>query len=158
MKKFFKIILTTLTAIVCALSVTACDLAYPDYNDPAGTTHTCESVCPTCGKCTDSACQESACADKCKGHEPAPHVCESVCPTCNKCTDSSCQESACAEKCQGHEPATHVCESECPTCHKCKDKDCQDSACAEKCPGHSGGLVLGGIEGSFVAGGTFITK
>ena len=38
----------------------------------AGTTeepaHECESVCPTCGKCTDAACEESVCAEKCEGH------------------------------------------------------------------------------------------
>ena len=33
--------------------------------------HECESVCPTCGKCLDSACSEDACAEKCEGHGPA---------------------------------------------------------------------------------------
>ena len=33
--------------------------------------HECESVCATCGKCTDAACEESVCAEKCEGHEPA---------------------------------------------------------------------------------------
>ena len=32
--------------------------------------HICESKCATCGKCTDDACEESVCADKCKGHTP----------------------------------------------------------------------------------------
>ena len=44
----------------------------------AGTTeepaHECESVCATCGKCTDKDCTEDACADKCEGHESAPEV------------------------------------------------------------------------------------
>jgi uncharacterized repeat protein (TIGR02543 family) len=31
--------------------------------------HTCESVCETCGGCTDAACTETACATKCAGHE-----------------------------------------------------------------------------------------
>ena len=31
--------------------------------------HTCESVCDECGKCTDAACNEAACANKCEGHE-----------------------------------------------------------------------------------------
>ena len=30
--------------------------------------HECESVCAQCGKCTDSACNETACASKCEGH------------------------------------------------------------------------------------------
>ena len=32
--------------------------------------HSCESVCPECGKCLDAECTESACADKCQGHAP----------------------------------------------------------------------------------------
>lgn len=34
--------------------------------------HTCESVCETCGGCTDAACTETACATKCAGHEVTP--------------------------------------------------------------------------------------
>ena len=30
--------------------------------------HTCESQCSTCKKCTDQACQEAACREKCNGH------------------------------------------------------------------------------------------
>ena len=30
--------------------------------------HTCEHVCDECQKCTDTNCQETACADKCTGH------------------------------------------------------------------------------------------
>lgn len=30
--------------------------------------HVCESKCESCGRCTDTACTESACAKKCKGH------------------------------------------------------------------------------------------
>ena len=44
----------------------------PDSGNQGGTTtpaHTCESVCDECGKCTDAACNEAACADKCEGHE-----------------------------------------------------------------------------------------
>ncbi len=32
-------------------------------------THKCESVCNVCDKCTDAACGEDACKDKCEGHE-----------------------------------------------------------------------------------------
>ena len=39
-----------------------------NYVAPA---HTCESVCPECGKCLDAECTESACAEKCEGHKPA---------------------------------------------------------------------------------------
>ncbi len=37
------------------------------------TEHVCESVCATCQKCTDKDCTESACADKCQGHEAVSH-------------------------------------------------------------------------------------
>ena len=41
----------------------------PEVVEPA---HTCESVCATCGKCTDAACTEEVCASKCEGHTTAP--------------------------------------------------------------------------------------
>ena len=31
--------------------------------------HECDHVCDTCKKCTDKACEESVCAEKCEGHE-----------------------------------------------------------------------------------------
>lgn len=31
--------------------------------------HTCEHVCATCGKCTDTTCTDAACKDKCQGHD-----------------------------------------------------------------------------------------
>ncbi len=31
--------------------------------------HGCENKCPQCGKCTDAACTEDACKDKCAGHK-----------------------------------------------------------------------------------------
>ena len=65
--------------------------------------HECESVCDTCGKCTNSSCKEDACSDKCQGHTPA-HECESICDECGKCIDADCTEDACADKCQGHKP------------------------------------------------------
>lgn len=35
--------------------------------------HECKHVCPTCGKCTNSACTEPECAEKCPGHnDPKP--------------------------------------------------------------------------------------
>jgi hypothetical protein len=37
--------------------------------EPVVPAHECESVCPTCQKCTDAACTESVCAEKCEGHE-----------------------------------------------------------------------------------------
>ena len=102
--------------------------------------HSCEHVCPECGKCLDEACTESACAEKCQGHEVTPpaHECEHVCPECGKCLDEACTESVCADKCQGHEvtPPTHECEHVCPECGKCTDNSCAESACAGKCQGH----------------------
>ena len=38
--------------------------------DPA--VHTCESVCETCGKCTDVECMETVCAEKCQCHTIPP--------------------------------------------------------------------------------------
>ena len=32
-------------------------------------THSCESVCPECGKCQDTTCEETVCSSKCAGHE-----------------------------------------------------------------------------------------
>ena len=70
----------------------------------AENTHTCEHVCPECGKCTDNSCTESVCAEKCQGHEVTPpaHECESKCPECGKCLDKACTESDCIDKCEGH--------------------------------------------------------
>jgi len=31
------------------------------------TTHKCESICDTCGKCKDYTCSENECKDKCDG-------------------------------------------------------------------------------------------
>lgn len=36
---------------------------------PIQPTHTCNHVCEECGKCTDEACLDEVCADKCQGHE-----------------------------------------------------------------------------------------
>ena len=41
----------------------------PEVVEPA---HTCESVCATCGKCTDADCTEEVCASKCEGHTTNP--------------------------------------------------------------------------------------
>lgn len=103
------------------------------YN--ADAPHSCESVCETCGKCTDQTCTDSACAEKCEGHQPV-HTCESKCDICGKCKDTSCTDSACAEKCSGHQGTTHSCENVCPICGKCLDSDCTETACAQKCTGH----------------------
>ncbi len=37
-------------------------------DDPVVAVHTCESKCDTCGKCTDTTCEDEKCADKCAGH------------------------------------------------------------------------------------------
>ena len=49
--------------------------------------HECEHVCAECGKCTDAACEENACAEKCEGHEEAPVVPEEVTHVFNPSTD-----------------------------------------------------------------------
>ena len=55
--RFLAIIAVVLMFMLC---FTAC-----------GQKHACESICDTCGKCTDAACTEDVCADKCAGHKPA---------------------------------------------------------------------------------------
>ena len=103
-------------------------------------THTCEHVCPDCGKCLDTTCAESVCTDKCVGHTVTPpaHECESKCSECGKCLDEACIESACADKCAGHTvtPPAHECEHVCPECGKCTDSSCSESVCTDKCQGH----------------------
>lgn len=50
------------------------EITYVVSVESGGTTepeHTCESVCGTCGGCTDGACTEDACAEKCEEHEAA---------------------------------------------------------------------------------------
>ncbi len=42
--------------------------------EPVVPTHECESECDECGKCTDAACTETVCAEKCEGHESTPVV------------------------------------------------------------------------------------
>ena len=79
----FKFLTIILTFMVFLGSFVACNQGNSSSSQEPTSTHTCESVCPTCNKCTDGACTETACADKCQGH----HVCESVCETCGACTD-----------------------------------------------------------------------
>ena len=124
MKKFICFVLIVVLAL-SLFAITACQQ------------HTCQSVCDECGKCTNSACTENVCADKCPGHAPA-HTCQNKCPTCGKCTNQSCVESVCADKCQGHTPA-HTCQNKCDQCGKCTNATCTEAVCAEKCPGHSQG-------------------
>ena len=135
MNRIFK----TLSAIVIILILVAfAGMIY--FNGGFDFTHTCESICSECGKCTDSSCTDAACLDKCPGHQVTPpaHTCESVCSECGKCTDADCTESACANKCEGHQvsPPAHTCESVCSECGKCTDATCTESACASKCQGH----------------------
>ncbi|MBQ2915050.1 MAG: pectate lyase [Clostridia bacterium] len=96
--------------------------------------HECQNKCEQCGKCTNQACAEAVCVDKCQGHAPA-HTCESICPTCNKCLDATCTESACAEKCPGH-TTPHSCQNKCEICGKCTNENCTEAVCANKCEGH----------------------
>ena len=135
MKSSLLSILTIIFTIVAILGI----VFVVAKNTPDVTPHTCESVCPECGKCTDDACTEDACKDKCAGHTAPPtHECESVCPECGKCTDKDCTEDACKDKCAGHTaPPAHKCESVCPECGKCTDKDCTEDACKDKCAGHA---------------------
>ena len=134
MKKVLKLLSVILAFTVLLGSFAACKTT------PDNETHTCQSVCQTCGKCTDKNCLDAACSNKCQGHSQTPtaHECESVCPDCGKCLDAACTDSACSNKCQGHTqtPPAHECESACSTCGKCTDLECLEVACSNKCLGH----------------------
>ena len=43
-------------------------------NAPAAALHSCESSCSTCGLCTDAACAEPVCENKCPGHEAETQI------------------------------------------------------------------------------------
>ena len=60
--------LLTVIAVVMALILA---FAACGPKTPPDEAHQCESKCETCGKCTDTACTEDACKDKCQGHQPA---------------------------------------------------------------------------------------
>ena len=60
------------------------------------TVHTCEHVCPDCGKCQDYDCDYVVCEEKC--HCPCEHACD----VCGKCLDSESTSPRCLEKC-GHD-------------------------------------------------------
>lgn len=36
--------------------------------------HICDEPCPVCGLCTDMSCDDSACAEKCSGHNPSDYI------------------------------------------------------------------------------------
>ncbi len=97
-KRWFALTLALLMAAIFVPALTACG--------DKGETHVCGHVCEECGKCTDAACTDPVCADKCAGHETPPppvgHTCEHVCELCGKCTDTACTDPACADKCAGH--------------------------------------------------------
>ncbi len=58
------------TTEACTLAGNVCSKCKANYTPQGGddTTHKCTSVCPTCGKCTNATCTETACLDKCLGH------------------------------------------------------------------------------------------
>ena len=137
MKKIIKTVSILLLSLIMVLTLASCTELENILQDVIGgtitTPHTCESVCPKCGGCTDDACKEIVCADKCDCQDPSkPHACESACKECGKCTDDECSEAVCADKCLGH----HACTSKCAECGKCTDKSCTESICADKCQGH----------------------
>ena len=114
MKKSIKKTCALLTSVVLMLvmlfAASACKIQ-EDSSSSSGNSggqsqtpaHVCAHVCPECGKCTDEACTDAVCADKCKGHQK--HVCAHVCPECGKCTDEACTDAVCADKCKGHKKA-----------------------------------------------------
>lgn len=79
MNKIKKIVCLSIATLVCALSFGSCDLLgrSPSSSGSSSSetkTHVCESVCEECGKCTDTACMEENCKEKCEGHENVPVV------------------------------------------------------------------------------------
>ena len=131
----FKFLTVILTFMVFLGAFAACNPNTSSSSQDPAPVHTCESVCGTCGKCTDLECTEEACADKCPGHTTTPeHTCESVCETCGKCKDAECTEAACADKCPGHTvDGVHICETACRACGLCKNETCTEEACKNKC-------------------------
>ena len=79
-------------------------VTYESNGGAGGEEHICEHVCDTCHKCTDKACADPVCNEKCAGHggEQQKHICGHVCDTCHKCTDKACADPVCSEKCTGH--------------------------------------------------------
>ena len=64
-----KKILSLLLVLALAVGVmTSCEDLLSKIPGFGGDKHTCESVCETCGKCTDTTCTDAACATKCEGH------------------------------------------------------------------------------------------
>ena len=103
------------------------DCDFREGDAPVVPTHECESVCATCGKCTDTACTETVCVDKCGGHVlQHDHAYEWVVttePTCmekgektKKCTKDGCTAVDVTEEIAalGHDEVTH--DEKAPTC------------------------------------------
>ena len=90
-KAFFLLALTALLLLGTACGKTA------EVQSSAEDVHSCGTACSNCGLCTDAACTDPACAEKCMGH----HVCAASCPICSLCTDEACSEPVCREKCPG---------------------------------------------------------
>ena len=111
-----KVIVTTIVLLLILSTIIACQPK-----------HECQSVCQDCGLCTNQACQEDVCVDKCQGHVP-PHSCQSVCSHCGKCRNTDCLEEICADKC-----SCHYCENVCDLCGKCTNQQCAELACEYKC-------------------------
>lgn len=68
MKNFKKFIFLAIGMILSVCLLCAC----VETNDGSQSEelHVCKHVCETCGKCTDEACKNEVCKDKCKGHTP----------------------------------------------------------------------------------------
>lgn len=66
LKRFLGMLVCAVLLLTAVFALGACD----DPVEPnPGDEHKCESKCPTCGKCTDAACTEDACKEKCPGHD-----------------------------------------------------------------------------------------
>ena len=77
MNKIKKFLCISIATITCALSFGSCDVLNQFFLQESSSqieTHICENICDECGSCTDEACQEDACKEKCEGHEAVPVV------------------------------------------------------------------------------------
>ena len=68
MMKTKKLFAFLLSLVFIATLFAGCNKGGKQSGDSGGKAHSCTSVCPVCGGCLNSACEEEACKTKCPGH------------------------------------------------------------------------------------------
>lgn len=79
--------------IIAGITIPISIYTIKNQQPPVQHLHTCESVCPICGKCQNYDCMFLVCEEKCE----CP--CEHACPTCGLCLDEIITEGKCMTKC-----------------------------------------------------------